>query len=299
MLNDLWYLIMPSIPAERTLLYSSVLGLIGLIWVINLIVHKFILRCQLSYLLNIELFSTGVFGIWNIFCAFWAVASTQQNFATRLSQQYSFDKKDRYTASANIYTPLDRLSHFVRILLNVVIIVIIWQQAMFDSWRISGYTSLINAGIPSPYLSIQTPLQQVNLTFIASSHICVVALPDTIVLPIGRYAPFVWDKRGNETDLNLYTIEQNQPQHPAVSLTPVECVQNQCDVHIQIQPNETSIMVGYDNPAAVSQLEFLIDQWYVSAIPRHRYDALYYIEIRADGIYTTEPSPAIRTLCAK
>lgn len=299
MLNDLWYLLMPSIASERTLLFVSVLGIFILVWLINLYIHKQILRCNLSYLLNAELLSTGIFGIWHIGYAFWTVPRTKQSFASSLGQQYLFGQTNRYTVDAKIYTSHHRLLHLMRTLLNMVLMALIWQHASFDTWRISTYQMLMNVGLSSPYLTAPAPLQQVNLTFVSQSHICVVALPNTVVIPIGHYAPFVWNPAVTVTDPALFTIEQTTPQHPAVTLTPMQCEQNQCRVHLQIQPSVASIIIGYDNPAAVSQLELLIDRWYIGAVPRQMHDALYYLEIRPDGIASIAPSESVRALCAK
>lgn len=299
MLNDLWYLLMPSIPGERTLLYVSVLGVFGIVWIINLVAHKIILQCKLSYLLNTELLSAGILGIWNIGYAFWTVPTTQHNFARNLSDRYLFGQTNRYTADAKIYTSHHLLLHVIRALLNMILMALIWQHASFDTWRTSTYQTLINVGLSSPYLTAPAPLQQVNLTFVSQSHICVVAMPNTAVIPIGHYAPFVWDPAVTVADPALFTIEQTRSQHPAVTLTPVQCEQNQCRVHLQIQPNVASIIIGYDNPAAVSQLELLIDRWYISAVPRQMHDALYYLEIRPDGIASIAPSERVRALCAK
>jgi hypothetical protein len=187
------------------------------------------------------------------------------------------------------------------LLLNLIILA--WLIQRIDQPRNALYNVLTTAGFSSPYITTSTPITQVNVVFVSTSHLCVMAQStageDTTALPVGRYAPFIWQPSLTVGDTQLMTIEQSKSRHSAVQIAPVICDGIWCRTHLDIRPELAPVIIGYDNFSALNQLDVRGDQWYISAVPRQAYEGMYFVEIRADGIRSIEPSPAIQGFCAR
>jgi hypothetical protein len=294
---DLWWQLLPTHPDERTLLIGAVVLCFFMLWIGNLLLHKQILKCPFYQLMRFELFCVGFLGLINIITSSLA---TQQNAVTRLSNKYVFGRSHRYTANAPINSVIDYCIFGGMLLFNLIILALLLQR--IDQPRNALYNVLMTAGFSSPYITTSTPITQVNVVFVSTSHLCVVAQStageDTTVLPVGRYAPFIWRLSPNNDERQLMSIEQSKSSHPAVQLAPVTCDDVRCRTHLDIRPGMAPVIIGYDNVAALSQLEVFMNQWYVSAVPRQSYEGMYFVEIRADGIQAVEPAPVIHAMCA-
>jgi hypothetical protein len=294
---DLWWQLLPVHPDERTLLIWSIAMCLVVLWIGNLLLYKLIINCPIRQLFRFELFCVGFFGIFNTIVS---SIDTKQNMVNSLSNKYVFSRSNRYTANAPVNSVFDYVKFCGMLLINLLLLALLLQQ--IDSPRNALYHALIDIGFTSPYLN-SAPVTQVNAVFVSTSQLCVVVQQTDqqhiVAIPIGRYAPFIWQPSLTVGDTQLMTIEQSKSRHSAVQIAPVMCDGIWCRTHLDIRPELAPVIIGYDNFSALNQLDVRGDQWYISAVPRQAYEGMYFVEIRADGIRSIEPSPAIQGFCAR